>query len=172
MDNSSPNTGRSTFTGPALPACLDHLEHLDRRAHLVGIRIVWVGTRRSVGGAVGVLRFIPYLGTMVIMPASGIAGLLQFGSFPLALVIVATTVFISRSTGMLLGTWLQGRFAQVNEAVLFIVLFFFWLVVGRCRLAPGCAIAGRRKSGLRPHRVLKPWEKCWGGSLRAPKLEL
>jgi hypothetical protein len=34
----------------ALPACLDHIEYFDRCAHLVGIRIVWVGTCRSMGG--------------------------------------------------------------------------------------------------------------------------
>jgi len=139
----SPNTGGSAFTGPALPACLDHIEYLDRRTHLVGIQIVWIGTRRSVGGAAGILRFVPYLGTMIILSASGIAGLLQFGSLPPALAIAATTVFISGSVGMLFGTWLQGRFARVNEAVLFIALLFFgwlWGVAGLLLGAPLLAV--------------------------------
>jgi predicted PurR-regulated permease PerM len=96
------------------------------------------------GVAAGILRFVPYLGTMIILLASGIAGLLQFGSLPLALAIAATTVFISGSIGMLFGTWLQGRFARVNEAVLFIVLLFFgwlWGVAGLLLGAPLLAVA-------------------------------
>lgn len=96
------------------------------------------------GVAAGILRFVPYLGTMIILSASGIAGLLQFGSLPLALAVAATTVFISGSIGMLFGTWLQGRFARVNEAVLFIVLLFFgwlWGVAGLLLGAPLLAIA-------------------------------
>jgi predicted PurR-regulated permease PerM len=81
---------------------------------------------------------------MIILLASGIAGLLQFGSLPLALAIAATTVFVSGSIGMLFGTWLQGRFARVNEAVLFIALLFFgwlWGVAGLLLGAPLLAIA-------------------------------
>jgi predicted PurR-regulated permease PerM len=96
------------------------------------------------GVAAGVLRFVPYLGTLIIVPASGIAGLLQFGSLPLALSIAATGVLISGSVGMVFGTWLQGRFAQVNEAVLFIALLFFawlWGAPGLLLGAPLLAVA-------------------------------
>jgi predicted PurR-regulated permease PerM len=96
------------------------------------------------GVAAGISRFVPYLGTMVILSASGIAGLLQFGSLPLAFGIAATTVFISGSIGMLFSTWLQGRFARVNEAVLFIALLFFgwlWGVAGLLLGAPLLAVA-------------------------------
>ena len=99
---------------------------------------------RVWGAAAGILRFVPYLGTMIILLASSIAGLLQFGSLPLALAIAATTVFISGSIGMLFGTWLQGRFARVNEAVLFIALLFFawlWGVAGLLLGAPLLAVA-------------------------------
>ena len=96
------------------------------------------------GVAAGILRFVPYLGTLIIVPASGIAGLLQFGSLPLALAIAATGVLISGSVGMVFGTWLQGRFAQVNEAVLFIALLFFawlWGAPGLLLGAPLLAVA-------------------------------
>jgi predicted PurR-regulated permease PerM len=96
------------------------------------------------GVAAGILRFIPYLGTLIIVPASGIAGLLQFGSLPLALAIAVTGVLISGSVGMVFGTWLQGRFAQVNEAVLFIALLFFawlWGAAGLLLGAPLLAVA-------------------------------
>lgn len=96
------------------------------------------------GVAAGILRFIPYLGTLIIAVASGIAGLLQFDSLPLALTIVATSVLISSAVGLVMGTWLQGRSARVNAAVLFIVLLFFgwlWGAAGLLLGAPLLAIA-------------------------------
>ncbi len=97
-----------------------------------------------LGVAAGILRFIPYLGTLVIAVASGLAGLLQFDSLPLALTIIATSVLISSAVGLVMGTWLQGRFARVNAAVLFIVLLFFgwlWGAAGLLLGAPLLAIA-------------------------------
>lgn len=95
------------------------------------------------GVAAGVLRFIPYIGTAVVVLGIGITGLLQFGSLPLAFALAATSVFISGSVGMLFATWLHGRFARVNEAVLFIALLFFawlWGVAGLLLGAPLLAI--------------------------------
>jgi len=96
------------------------------------------------GVAAGVLHFIPYLGTVAIALASGISGLLQFGSLPLALAVAAVSVLVSGAVGMLFMTWLQGRFAHVNAAVLFIVLLFFgwlWGIAGLLLGAPLLAIA-------------------------------
>lgn len=96
------------------------------------------------GVAAGVLHFIPYLGTVTIALASGISGLLQFGSIPLALAVAAISALISGLVGLLFMTWLQGRFARVNTAVLFIALLFFgwlWGVAGLLLGAPLLAIA-------------------------------
>ncbi|HEV7929401.1 MAG TPA: AI-2E family transporter, partial [Nitrosospira sp.] len=64
------------------------------------------------GVAAGALRFIPYLGTVTIAIASGITGLLQFGSLPLALSVTAASVCVSFVVGMVFTTWLQGKFAR------------------------------------------------------------
>jgi predicted PurR-regulated permease PerM len=96
------------------------------------------------GVAAGALRFIPYLGTVTIAIASGITGLLQFGSLPLALSVTAASVCVSFVVGMVFTTWLQGKFARVNAAVLFIVLLFFawlWGLAGLLLGAPLLAIA-------------------------------
>lgn len=96
------------------------------------------------GVAAGILRFIPYLGALAVIVASAIAALLQFGSIPVALAIVATSLVISAGVGLVLTTWLQGRFARVNAAVLFIVLLFFgwlWGAAGLLLGAPLLAIA-------------------------------
>jgi predicted PurR-regulated permease PerM len=96
------------------------------------------------GVAAGVLHFIPYLGTVAIALASSVAGLLQFGSLPLSLAVAAVFLVISGVVGMVFTTWLQGRFARVNAAVLFIVLLFFgwlWGVAGLLLGAPLLAIA-------------------------------
>jgi predicted PurR-regulated permease PerM len=96
------------------------------------------------GVAAGVLHFIPYLGTVVIALASGVAALLQFGSLPQAFLIAAVFLLISGAVGMVFATWLQGRFASVNTAVLFIMLLFFgwlWGIAGLLLGAPLIAIA-------------------------------
>jgi predicted PurR-regulated permease PerM len=95
------------------------------------------------GVAAGILRFIPYLGAVTIAVGSGIAGLLQFGSFPQAISVAAASIVVSGLVGMVFMTWLQGRFARVNAAVLFIVLLFFgwlWGVAGLLLGAPLLAI--------------------------------
>ncbi|MEP6604868.1 MAG: AI-2E family transporter, partial [Nitrosospira sp.] len=72
------------------------------------------------GAAAGLLHFIPYLGTMGIALASGITALLQFGSLSQAILVAGVFLLVSGVVGMLFTTWLQGRFARVNSAVLFI----------------------------------------------------
>ena len=95
------------------------------------------------GVAAGVLHFIPYLGTVGVALACGIAGLLQFGSLAEAFLLAGVFLLISGVVGMGFTTWLQGRFARVNPAVLFIALLFFgwlWGVAGLLLGAPLLAI--------------------------------
>jgi predicted PurR-regulated permease PerM len=95
------------------------------------------------GVAAGVLHFIPYLGTVGVALACGIAGLLQFGSLAHAFLLAGVFLLISGAVGMVFTTWLQGRFARVNPAVLFIVLLFFgwlWGVAGLLLGGPLLAI--------------------------------
>ena len=92
----------------------------------------------------GVLHFIPYLGTALAAIAAGVAGLLQFETPLHALGAAGITLLISGMVGMIFMTWLQGRFARVNAAVLFIALLFFgwlWGAAGLLLGAPLLAIA-------------------------------
>lgn len=96
------------------------------------------------GVAAGVLHFVPYLGPALIALGSGVAAFLQFESMPYALAVAGASLLIAGTIGFAFMTWLQGRFARVNAAVLFIALLFFgwlWGVWGLLLGAPLVAIA-------------------------------
>lgn len=96
------------------------------------------------GVAAGVLHFIPYLGPALIALGSGVAAFLQFGSTLYALAVAGASLLIAGAIGFAFMTWLHGRFARVNAAVLFIALLFFgwlWGVWGLLLGAPLVAIA-------------------------------
>ncbi len=96
------------------------------------------------GVTAGVLHFVPYLGPASIAFASGMAGFIQFGSLVQALTIAGVSLLVAGVVGLGFSTWLQGRFAGVNSAVLFIALLFFgwlWGVWGLLLGGPLVAIA-------------------------------
>ena len=96
------------------------------------------------GVAAGVLHFIPYLGSVLIALASGVAAFLQFGSLLSALAVAGMSLLVAGAIGFVFMTWLHSRFARVNAAVLFIALLFFgwlWGVWGLLLGAPLVAIA-------------------------------
>jgi predicted PurR-regulated permease PerM len=96
------------------------------------------------GIAAGVLHFIPYLGPALIALGSGVAAYLQFGSLLDALAVAGASALVAGAIGFAFMTWLHGRFARVNAAVLFIALLFFgwlWGVWGLLLGAPLVAIA-------------------------------
>jgi predicted PurR-regulated permease PerM len=96
------------------------------------------------GVAAGVLHFIPYLGSVLIALATGLAAFLQFGSLSQALMVAGVSLLVAGVIGLVFLTWLQGRFASVNAAVLFIALLFFgwlWGIWGLLLGAPLLAIA-------------------------------
>jgi len=96
------------------------------------------------GIAAGGLHFVPYLGPALIALGSGVAAFLQFGSLLDALAVAGVSMLVSGAVGFLFMTWLHGRFARVNTAVLFIALLFFgwlWGVWGLLLGAPLVAIA-------------------------------
>jgi predicted PurR-regulated permease PerM len=108
------------------------------------------------GVAAGVLHFVPYLGSALIVLGSGVAAFLQFGSLLHAAAIAGVALLISAVIGLLFMTWLQSRVARVNAAVLFIALLFFgwlWGVWGLLLGAPLVAIVKvicDRIEGLKP----------------------
>jgi predicted PurR-regulated permease PerM len=96
------------------------------------------------GIAAGILHFIPYLGPALIALGSGVAAFLQFGSLLMAASVAAASLLVAGAVGFVFMTWLHGRFARVNAAVLFIALLFFgwlWGVWGLLLGAPLVAIA-------------------------------
>jgi len=95
------------------------------------------------GVAAGVLHFVPYLGSALIVLASGVAAFVQFGSALYALAVACVTLLVAGAIGMVFMTWLQSRAARVNAAVLFIALLFFgwlWGIWGLLLGAPLLAI--------------------------------
>jgi len=95
------------------------------------------------GVVAGVLHFIPYLGPVLVAVWTGVAAFLQFSSLLTALAVAGTSLLIAGVIGFVFMTWLQGRFARVNAAVLFIALLFFgwlWGVWGLLLGAPLIAI--------------------------------
>lgn len=96
------------------------------------------------GVAAGVLHFVPYLGSVLVALAAGVAGFLQFGTLLQAFGVAAAALLVAGVIGLLFTTWLQSRFARVNAAVLFIALLFFgwlWGLAGLLLGAPLVAIA-------------------------------
>ena len=96
------------------------------------------------GVAAGVLHFVPYLGPALIALGSGVAAFLQSGSPLYALAVAGVSLLVAGAIGVAFMTWLHGRFAHVNAAVLFIGLLFFgwlWGVWGLLLGAPLVAIA-------------------------------
>jgi predicted PurR-regulated permease PerM len=96
------------------------------------------------GVAAGVLHFIPYLGAALVALGSGVAAFLQFGSLLPAAAVAGASLLVASAIGFAFMTWLHGRFARVNAAVLFIALLFFgwlWGVWGLLLGAPLVAIA-------------------------------
>jgi predicted PurR-regulated permease PerM len=96
------------------------------------------------GAAAGVLHFIPYLGSALIAFGSGVTAFLQTGSVLYALAVAGASLLVAVLIGLVFMTWLHGRFARVNAAVLFIALLFFgwlWGIWGLLLGAPLVAIA-------------------------------
>lgn len=108
------------------------------------------------GVIAGVLHFIPYLGPATVAFSSGIAGFLQFDSLAYALIIGTTTLVVAGLIGFLFMTWLQGRFARINTAVLFISLLFFGWLWGIWGLLLGAPLVAITKAICDRVESLKP----------------
>ncbi len=75
-----------------------------------------------------VLNFIPYIGSIVLTGASGMAGFVQFGSVDMGLLVGATSIALHTLSGNLLTPWLTSRTSRINPVVVFVgVLAFGWL---------------------------------------------
>ena len=105
------------------------------------------------GVCAGVLHFIPYLGSVLLAAAVGVAGFLQFGSLEQAISVAGVALLVASAVSMGFMTWLQSRFSHVNSAVLFIALLFFgwlWGAAGLLLGAPLLAIVKVVCDGVEP----------------------
>lgn len=77
---------------------------------------------------VGLLHFIPYVGTAVATLLIGAVALVQTGSIASGLGFSALTATLAIAIGFLLMGWWQGRAVRMNAVATFIALLFFgWL---------------------------------------------
>jgi predicted PurR-regulated permease PerM len=114
------------------------------------------------GVAAGMLHFVPYLGPALIALASGVAAFLQFGSLFHALAVAGASLLIAGAIGLVFMTWLQGRFARVNAAVLFIALLFFGWLWGIWGLLIGAPLVAIIKVVCDRVESLKPAGELFG----------
>ena len=78
--------------------------------------------------AAGVLHIVPYFGPIVTAAITGMAAYMQFDSLILALTVAGSSLVIATIIGVFVTTWMTGRIAKMNAAVVFISLIFFsWL---------------------------------------------
>jgi predicted PurR-regulated permease PerM len=101
---------------------------------LVGVAtwlgLSWIGLDHAGvwGVAAALLNLIPYLGSVVTAGGLALAGFLQFGTFGMAALIGAGSLFINTLEGNLLTPWLTGRASRMNPVVIFVgVLAWGWL---------------------------------------------
>ena len=90
----------------------------------------WFGMEGAVLWAIAAAVFntIPYVGSAIILLASVVVALLQFGSMETALLVGAVFLVITGFEGMLLKPWLMSRRARMNAPAVFLSLLFWgWL---------------------------------------------
>jgi predicted PurR-regulated permease PerM len=101
---------------------------------LVGIAtwlaFLWIGLAQAAvwGVVAGVLNFVPYLGSLVLMAVSSVVALMQFGTLDPVLLVAGATLAIHLVSGYLLSPWLTSRTSRMNPVVIFVgVLAWGWL---------------------------------------------
>ncbi len=78
--------------------------------------------------AAGFMHIVPYFGPAATAVVTGMAAYMQFDSILMALIVSGASVLIAIIVGVFITTWMTGRIAQMNSAVVFISLIFFsWL---------------------------------------------
>ena len=78
--------------------------------------------------AAGLLHFIPYAGSVVLAVCIGISAFMQFGTFGMMLLTVASALALAGIVGVVVQTWMTGKLARMNPAAVFVALLFWgWL---------------------------------------------
>jgi len=133
-----PTFARKKITVQALDEITDQVQRYLRGQVLISVIVgtaTWLAywaigvDHAAVWGVLAmVLNFIPYIGSIVLTGASGMAGFVQFGSVDMGLLVGATSIALHTLSGNLLTPWLTSRTSQINPMVVFVgVLAFGWL---------------------------------------------
>jgi predicted PurR-regulated permease PerM len=80
------------------------------------------------GAVAGVLHTAPYFGPAIIAAASLVGAFVQFGEWPLALMVSGASILVAAVVGQLFATWLASKQTEMNTTATFIgLLFFGWI---------------------------------------------
>ncbi|HEX6948455.1 MAG TPA: AI-2E family transporter [Nitrospira sp.] len=97
---------------------------------LTWIALRWIGLDNAGAWAVaaGILHFIPYLGPALTALATGMAAIMQFESFSMAVLVSVSSLAIATLVGVVLVTWMSGKMTKMNTTAIFVALLFWgWL---------------------------------------------
>jgi predicted PurR-regulated permease PerM len=97
---------------------------------LTWLALRWIGLQNAGAWAVtaALLHLIPYFGPILIMIATGVSALLQFGTLYSVALTMGVSLAIATLVGTLIQTMMTGRIARMNPAAVFIgLLFWGWL---------------------------------------------
>jgi predicted PurR-regulated permease PerM len=80
------------------------------------------------GFAAGALNLIPYIGSILVTGAAGMAAFVQFGEINMVLAVVGVSLVINTLEGNLIVPWLTSKAGRMNPVAVFIgVLAWGWL---------------------------------------------
>ncbi len=97
---------------------------------LTWLALMWIGLEHAAvwGIAAAVTNLIPYVGSLLIVGATGLVGFLQFGSLDMTLLVAGASVLIHTVIGNLLTPWLTSRAGRMNPVAVFVgLLAWGWL---------------------------------------------
>jgi len=95
-----------------------------------GLALWAIGLENAVvwGIVAGILNMVPYIGSIVVMGASGLVAFLQFGEIDKALLVAGASLLIHTLIGNLLTPWLTSRASRMSPVTVFVgVLAWGWL---------------------------------------------
>ncbi|RYZ13251.1 MAG: AI-2E family transporter [Comamonadaceae bacterium] len=80
------------------------------------------------GIVAGVLNLVPYIGSIIVMGATGLVAFLQFGTIEMAVLVAGASLVIHALVGNLLTPYLTSRTSRMNPVSVFVgVLAWGWL---------------------------------------------
>ena len=90
----------------------------------------WLGLENAGAwaAAAALLHIIPYFGPVITAGITGVAAFMQFDAISPAIQVAGASLVIATIIGIVVTTWMTGRFAKMNTAAVFIsLLFWTWL---------------------------------------------